>query len=236
MKIYFNGDSNIAGTELGDPVTQGFAFKLANKLGATSFINEARHGASNSLILRYTNMYLTECRRIGSFPDFVVIGWSQCNREDWYVDGQYCSISSIGLQNPELVDPESFEYWTVNCHRNMIFLQQMSKFYNRAIHNLHLELNDLKIPHLFFNAINTLNHCEVASAELSACVDNDPILKLRWNDQYYKPYDEVNSTWRSWALENNYKQVTNGLYHFEESCQEAWAQLMHDYIKEKHLV
>ena len=235
MIIYFNGDSNVAGTELENPSTQGFAYKLSDKLGATSFINQASHGASNNLILKRTEAYLIECERTNNFPDLVIIGWTQCNREDWYVDGQYRSISSLGLQDPDLVDSESHQYWVAYMHYNMTFLHQMSKFYNRAIHNLHLQLTHLKIPHLFFNAINPINYCNV-DPELADHYKEEIVLKLNWNDRYYKPYDEINGTWRNWALENNFNQVTDGWYHFDEQCQEEWAELMYNYIKEKQLV
>lgn len=235
MKIYFNGDSNVAGTELSRPEIYGFAAKLSKKLGATSFINEAYHGASNSLILRRTNQYLNKCKETGEFPDLIVIGWTESFREDWFVDGNYCSISSIGLQRPELVDQVSHDYWYDNLRSNMGFWHSMSIFYNRAIHNLHLELNYLKIPHLFFNAINTLNYCEHEESVKDHFKDQK-MLKLDWNDSYYHPYDDLGSTWRFWAFRGGYEQLTLGLFHFEARCQEDWAQLMYDYIKEKKLL
>lgn len=234
MKIYFNGDSNTAGTELQFPKTQGFAAKLSDKLQANSFINEAVHGASNSLILRKINFYLDQCKKVNDYPNLIVVGWSDCRREDWFVGGKYCSMSSVGLQEPELVDRVAYDYWEKHIHNDMSFMHQMGKFYNRAIHNLHLELSLLKIPHIFFNAIFPLNYCETEES-LSDYFKDSPILKLDWHDCYYHPY-EAFYAWRLWALSNNYRQITPGMFHFEESCQESWAQIIFEYIKEKKII
>ena len=239
MKIYFNGDSNVAGTELEDPSTQGFAAKLSNKFGAT-FVNDAGHGFSNSLILRNIHEFLLNCKQTNNFPDLIVIGWTEWMREDWYINKKYRSISSIGLEHPEDVDHASYKYWDRYMHHSPMFSQQMSKFYNRAIHNLHLELQDLNIPHVFFNAIDPLNHAECMLRDgnigLAQMLKDDSIFFLDWNQCYLYPYDTPSMTWRQWAIARNYEEITPGWYHFKEDCQEAWAEIIFDYIKEQKII
>lgn len=233
MKIYFNGDSNVAGIDLPDPATQGFAAKLANKLGSDTIINEAFSGASNQSIMRNTHAYLRQCKESNSYPDLVVIGWSDNSREDWFVDGKYVCMSGMSPEK-QAINPGHFEYWQKHCEANFIYLHNVSKFFNREIHNLHQELKFLKIPHLFFNAIYPLNLVELTE-DADSFTKRDVILQMDWDDCYFRPYG-INASWRFWAIENNYKELVPGLFHYEESCQEAWAQLVYDHIKEKNIV
>lgn len=232
MNIYFNGDSYVEGAELDDPATQGFATKLANKLGAT-FVNQAENGSSNSLIIRKMTEYLYECKRTNTFPDLVVIGWTESTREDWFLHERYRSLAGTGPDYEE-ADPAAYRYWHHN-NASWQYKHEMNKFYNRAIHNLHLELQYLKIPHVFFNAIDPLNRIEFM-AEGLADQPGQNILRLDWHDSFFHPYSEPNWTWRGWAMERNYQEVTPGMYHYKEDCHDAWADVIYNYIKEKNIV
>ena len=110
MLIYFNGDSNTEGTELDNPSEQGFAGKLAKKFNA-QHINQAFAGASNDKIFRTTEEYLQECKTKNQFPDLIIIGWTEWIREDWFINGEYHSLNSFGLRNPETVDQARFKQW-----------------------------------------------------------------------------------------------------------------------------
>jgi lysophospholipase L1-like esterase len=84
MLIYFNGDSNVAGTELPE-TTHGMAPKLAERFDGqykTKFINDATPGASNDLIYEQTLDFLNNPS--SPKPDLVVIGWTQFNRVQWF--------------------------------------------------------------------------------------------------------------------------------------------------------
>jgi hypothetical protein len=232
LNIYFNGDSYVQGAELDDPATQSFVTKLSAKLGAT-FINQAENGSSNSLIIRKMTEYLYECRKTNIFPDLVVIGWSESTREDWFIEGGYRSLAGTGPAF-EYSDPVAFDYWHRN-NKSWRYRHEMCKFYNRAIHNLHLELLQLNIPHVFFNAIDSLNKV-VSELPWLANEDGGDIFKLPWQDCYFYPYDRQDMSWRGWALAHNYQEVTPGMYHFKEDCHEAWANIIYNYIKEKNIV
>jgi hypothetical protein len=231
MKIYFNGDSYVSGAELLAPATQGFAAKLSAKFGAT-IINQAENGSSNNLIIRKLTLFLDQCKQANTFPDLVVIGWSEFIREEWFVNETYKPVSFTGPVSRSY-DPDSFDYWKNNMSRNPHFTHQMCKFYNRAIYNLHRELQHLTIPHLFFNAIYPLNQLESVREDFAK---NDPIRKFNWKNSYFHPYDNHEMTWRGWALKNNYKPVSPGFLHFREDCQIDWAEIIYNYIKEKNIV
>jgi hypothetical protein len=232
LNIYFGGDSYVQGTELENPATQGFATKLANKLGAT-FINQAENGSSNSLIIRKMTEYLYECKKTKIFPDLVVIGWTESTREDWFIQGGYRSLAGTG-PDIELSDPEAFKYWLHNAaswrHRH-----EMCKFYNKAMHNLHLELQHLNIPHVFFNAIDPLDRVELDLPWL-ADEPGGNIFKFQWHDNFFHPYYRADMTWRNWAMAHNYQEVTPGFYHYKEDCHDAWTEVIYNYIKEKNIV
>jgi hypothetical protein len=81
MIMYVNGDSHTAG--LGIEKEETFAHHIARHYGA-EYINEAKSGGSNNRILRLTNTYLDNHK-----PDFVLIGWSSWEREEWLYEGRY---------------------------------------------------------------------------------------------------------------------------------------------------
>ena len=231
MNIYFNGDSYVAGDELDNPTTQGFATKLASKLNAT-FLNQAEGGSSNSLILRKVQEYLYECKKSMVFPDLVVIGWSESMREDWFFHDTYHSVAGTGPR-VDTFDLLGYQYWTKHMKSSFQYLHQMSKFYNRAIHNLHRELTYLKIPHVFFNAIVPLNITEIHNPD---SLQDDLLLKLYWGDNFFYPYDQEIMTWRGWAIANNHREVTPGKFHYDELAHTGWADVIYKYIKEKNIV
>ena len=231
MNIYFNGDSYVAGSELEDPATQGFAAKLANKLDAT-FINQAVGGSSNSLIIRKVDKFLNDCERTGNYPDLIVIGWSEAWREDWFIDNSYVSVAGTG---PDYVhhNPIAYQYWNKSMNQNQDYQHQMCKFYNRVIYNLSQHLDQLKIPHLFFNAIVPLNITEIYDPN---SLQDDPLLKLSWGNNFFYPYDQEIMTWRGWAIANNHREITPGKFHYDELAHTGWADVIYNYIKEKNIV
>ena len=223
MKIYFNGDSNVAGAELENPAEQGFAGKLAKALGG-EVTNDATAGASNWKILETTRAFL----QTKETPDLIVIGWTECFREDWFFAGKYRSLRSPSLPIKNIVDLPEFAYWDENMEQNPIYKHQMTKAFNRIIYNLHLELNYLCIPHLFFNAIDSFSKFE-------GIAHKDNVYRFDWGDCFFEPYTD-NMSWREWAKERNFEEVSPGGWHFTEPCQDAWTELMYNYIKENDIV
>lgn len=234
MKIYFNGDSNTEGTELDNPITDGFAGILSNKFQA-DHINDGSTGASNVKISRTTEEYLKQCKAKNEYPDLIVIGWSDFDREEWFIDGEYRNCNAINLLVPTNFDQPRREHY----HRwqghwvNYIF--QMSKFWNTQIHNFHLELTMLNIPHVFFNAFRSFTHYEIALAHNGDPKLDDNIYKLDWNNRFLKPYDSKFSM-VNWAIEEGYPEITPGWFHFGKPAQEQWAEILYQHIKLHNII
>lgn len=226
MKIYFNGDSNVAGTELRRPEVEGFAAKLANKLGATSIHNGATHSASNWRIFQTTREYLQQCN--GNYPDFMVIGWTEGFREEWFYNGEYRSSQGPGCELVTIRETPEWKHWRKQMAEDYRYKREMCKFYNRTIYNLHCELKHLKINHLFFNAIDSLASYEPEE-------EHEKVFRFDWGVNYFEPYTH-NMNWRVWAENRGYEQISPGWYHYTEPCQEAWSDVIFNYIKESKLL
>ena len=157
MKIYFNGDSHTYGSELIDPNTECYSYKLAQLLNATILDNPAVGGAGNDRILRTTEEFLQKCN--GNYPDLIVIGWSEATRFDWFYDGQYRTMASTqdGLsdETARSVDMVRNEFQKTTMY-SMTNSVSYTQYFHSQIYNLHCKLDYLKIPHLFFMGVHPL--------------------------------------------------------------------------------
>lgn len=231
MLIYFNGDSNTAGTELVNPVEQGFAGKLAKKLGA-SFINQATAGAANDTIYRTTREFLITS---STKPDLIIIGWSDSGREEWFYQNKYQSVNSLGVELPDVANLELYQYWKEHQGYDIVYLTQLTKYWNSRIYQFHLELEFLKIPHLFFNAIESfVDRREGMKLYYHGYHTTDPMI-FNWNNKFINPYQEKYSMINH--LESSgHKQITPGWFHYGEPAQEEWAELMYNHIKQHNIL
>lgn len=238
MKIYFNGDSHTSGSEIFD-LTKVWSTMIAKKLNATWVKNDAIGGNSNTRILDSTKDFLSQCKLHNNFPDFIFIGLSEYSRIDWYHNGKYLSANSQVFLPEEVnsVDPEREYYRKEYMSLNPLFASTMAVYFQNEFYNLHCELLDLKIPHLFFNGIvgiydvmnitkNTLLKAEVTSK--LAVYHHD------WKDMYYKPYD-LNASYVDFCKDRNFTPTQ--WYHYPQlEAQQAWCDNLYTYITEKKLV
>lgn len=232
MKIYFNGDSNTAATEL-PSVECGYAYKLAKKLGADSIRNDSYAGCSNMRIIKTTESYLRECDAIKSYPDFMIIGWTSYEREEWWSDemNEPISLNTHIFAFDEIKSTPRYQYWFNYQAMDNHYSIQMAKFYNTQIHNLHLELKNRKISHLFFPAIQSFSYFE-------ARIDHKDfarVFRLDWHDNFLNAYDE-NFSMINWIEDRGFQEITPKQAHYPEPAQEAWADYLEKYIREKALV
>jgi hypothetical protein len=91
--IYANGDSHTSGV-LVQP-QERFSNIVAKEFGK-SVINHSKPGASNQRILRTTLDFLKS-----RTPDFVMIGWTTWEREEWYHQGRYYDVNSADAILPD---------------------------------------------------------------------------------------------------------------------------------------
>ena len=221
MILYVNGDSHSAGAEavndfgfaaddrlyygLGrqphpDNLQASYGCLIANELSAVLHC-DAESASSNTRIIRTTRQYLTEYT-----PDAVIIGWSTWEREEWLHDNVYWQVNAGGVGHdwPEPVK-ERYKEYVVNLDWDSAEQQA-----HEAIHELHTELYDLEIPHLFFN---TFNHFKQRS--------------INWNGHYLDPYNP-NLTYYKWLIDQGFRSKPS--YHFGAAAHRKWAEFLLPYL------
>jgi hypothetical protein len=228
MLIYFNGDSNVAGTELPES-THSMAHKLANKFNGqykTKFINDATPGASNDLIYEQTLDFLNNPD--SPKPDLVVIGWTQFIRVQWFLtdewnQGRFWEINQIGVGIPVPDEyKERYNHYVENVETDGFWQVVQSAYWHNKIFNVHKLLEYKKIPHLFFNAFDQF-------------VMPDNKFTLDWNNRFLSPYstDEI---YTKWCAKQGFKEITPGQFHYESNAHNAWADHMYNHIKKHNIV
>ena len=222
MILYVNGDSHSAGAEavndycfadddpfyhaLGriphpDNERASYGCNIANELFAILHC-DAESASSNSRIIRTTQEYLKT-----TTPDFVIIGWSTWEREEWLHEDVYWQINAGGVGHdwPDAVKEQYQDYivnldWTAATTRA-----------HDQIFELHTELADLKIPHLFFNTYN----------DFSNQISRD------WGESYISPYNPGMTYWK-WLTDQGFK--SNQSYHFGADAHRKWAEFLLPYL------
>lgn len=222
MILYVNGDSHSAGAEavndycfaeddpffysLGriphpDNERASYGCNIANELFAILHC-DAESASSNSRIIRTTRDYITKNK-----PDAIIIGWSTWEREEWLHDDTYWQINAGGIGHdwPDSIKEKYTDYVT-----NLDWVKATQQAHNE-IHELHTELSDLKIPHLFFNTYNDFNNQE----------------PLSWHDSYIDPYDP-DMTYYKWLSDQGFQ--SNQSYHFRADAHRKWAEFLLPYL------
>jgi len=224
--VLFNGDSNMTGIELND-LTKSTAAVIAAGCSATNVINLSQDGASNDYIFDTTMAFLRFTRDYENLkPRLVVIGWTQPQREQWWLEnergvGQIWEINKIGVGIP-LPDRyrRRFDTWDLSRHRNCHHITAMTDYWHNRIYTLHGYLEYLRIPHLFFNAWLPFRDTQEG---------------LKWEKSFFHPYD-ADMTYINWCRKHGHQEITPGLDHYDESAQTAWANALLDYASEYGIV
>ena len=143
MILYVNGDSHSHGCGL--PAHQRYSNIVGKELGFT-VVNNAQMGASNASILRTTKQYFDN----GNVPDFVIIGWSTWEREEWFFQNQYYNVNASGHDKlpEELQELYNIIYngtqeqiqQLINSDGPNSFVKWNTTFWGRIISN--------KVPHI----------------------------------------------------------------------------------------
>lgn len=222
MIVYVNGDSHSAGAEAvnnycfaeDDPLywnlgrmphpdneQVSYGCLLANKLNAILHC-DAESASSNSRIIRTTKNYLQKQK-----PDIIIIGWATWEREEWFHDNVWWQVNAggVGEDWPDFIKERYKNYiaqlnWTEAEQKN-----------HNDIFNLHIHLNDLGIPHLFFNTYNFFKN----------------VTHYNWKNNYLDPYNQ-NSTYWHWLTNNGYKSKPT--YHFGADGHAKWAEFLLPYL------
>ena len=226
MKILFNGDSNMAGTEVG--ATESVPYHLneliQSRVGVTEYTNLALAGASNDYIYDTTVEYLQD-----SNPDLIIIGWSDAGRMQWFnkATGTMMEMNALEVHKYDKENKNNDEYFRRSgllkekMHHTSDYARETALYWHNKIFNLHQMLDYKGIKHLFFSAFPMFNPRTIF-----------PEYALNWEQGYYKPYEV---SYIIWCTQNNYKQVTDGWWHFEPAGQRAWAEELFRYMGPRHI-
>lgn len=222
MIVYVNGDSHAAGAEAvngyasadddpqykflrrlphPDNIRVSFGQLIADNL-KYEFYCDAESGASNSRILRTTREYLKS-----NTPNLVIIGWSTWERTEWVVEGEYLQITAGSKISDEL--SSQYQTWLANLPTNQELCDQAQE----DIWQLHTELVQQNIPHLFFNCFSCL--------EVSNQKD--------WQGSYIGPYNQKDTYW-DWCLAQGFTPTK--YYHFRFDAHLAWSNHLTNIINE----
>jgi hypothetical protein len=209
MMLYVNGDSHSNGMQLLSE--NKFANQVADYFNL-SLNNVAQIGASNQRIIRTTREYIAQGHR----PTLIIIGWSTWEREEWEHEGKYYNVNSSGhdVLPDALVD--QYKSWVLDQSEEVLAVKS-AKWHNE-IYQLHLELKQQQLDHVFFNCM--YNFFNVQS-------------QLDWDNCYVHPYHNEYSLY--WYLK---KQgfVTDDWYHYGADGNRAWADFLIEFIKSNNIL
>jgi len=185
---------------------------LAQDLGRTLYC-DAESASSNDRIIRTTREW------IANNPDqlhdvFMVIQWTTWEREEWlYDDGTWYQVNASGA---DMVPEE----WRRRYQKYIIGVnwEKKTQEAHEKIWALHTELQNLKIPHLFYNGYSTFND-----------VQN----RINWGNNYLEPYSKQHSYY---AILQQNGHVATKWYHFDAKGHCFWAKYVLQYIKQNNLV
>ena len=243
LRIYLNGDSQTIGTDLPDYADDdghfigSYALHLCELLGGTCIANPAVGGASNERILRTTNQMLDDCERNNEpYPDFIVIGFSEYSRYDWFYNGEYRSSGAEldGLGPDEVWNEKNRQRAEWQLHHlscDKASYGQISFYYNQ-MYNLHCRLEYLKIPHLFLNA--HAGFYDDYGVEHRRNQRAEDLCEFDWDNCFWNVYATEDASFTSWAGIREFKDVPG--WHYEHKAHIDFAQVMYDYIQSKDLL
>ena len=230
MKLYVNGDSHTAAAEAVAPaafaeddgypelgrrphpanLAVSWGQQLANKLGV-ELICDAESAASNYRILRTTRAWMQSL--LAGESAMAIIQWSTWEREEWLHNGKYLQVGSSGLDwVPEELQ-DQYRHFVVNVNWN-----QCQQYWHQEIWQLHLELDAIEIPHVFFNGNNSFDR--IAH-------------QLDWKDSYMAPYSDI--TYNE-ILRDRFEPVSKGSWHFGKDAHCFWADFVLQYCIENNIL
>lgn len=229
MKLYVNGDSHSAGAEavnahafaeddgayfyLGrapHPENAAVAWPtvLAKTLKAVLH-NDSESASSNQRILRTTRAWINQNQRW--LPETVMlIQFSTWEREEWLIDNIYYQVNASGQD----IVPDSHQAQ----YRQWISRLDWRRAQTKAhldIWQLHQELQDHHVRHVFFNGNNHFATLDAGQ-------------RLDWQNHYIAPYD-AELTYDAWLKSHRFVTVGPDSWHFGQAAHAAWANFVLQY-------
>jgi len=195
-----------------DNLKVSYGQRLSDALNATLHCH-ARSASSNDRILRTTYQYLQEFK-----PDLIIIGWSTWEREEWFDEdeGIWYQVNGSGIDLIPNKWHERYKKYVNGSLQNPAWNNKVITLHNK-MWQLHLYLNELRIPHLFFNTYNTLK--VLAHENLVTIPD--------WKHNYLDPYS--NFSFFSYLVSQGCKH--NKSNHFGPDAHKKWTEFLLPHVK-----
>lgn len=234
MILYVNGDSHTAAAEAVNPHAfaeddskyfylgraphpDNLAVSWGRLLASTlksSFRCDAESASSNSRIMRTTMEWLGNAGR--DFSDrLIIIQWSTWEREEWIWEDKYYQIGASGTDHvPAGLEPRYKEFVSD------VDWRQKTQQAHEEIWQFHLELQNQRIRHIFFNGNN----------------DFSSIKKRHdWGSAYISPYDPT-MTYDAIIRSQGIDTVMPNSWHFGRDGHSAFHRFILDHIIKNKLV
>lgn len=229
MILYVNGDSHTAAAEAVNPhafaeddgrlahlgrlphpdnLEVSWGRVLADTL-KTVFVCDAESAASNDRIMRTTRAWLEQNEK-NWYRTIMVIQWSTWEREEWFHEGTYYQVNGSGIDMVPSALQEKYRNYVIG-----IDWKTKTQQAHQQIWNLHQELLDKKIPHVFFNGNNHLG--DIPSDQ-----------RQDWGANYIGPYDPA-QTYDAILRKNGHDTVAPNSYHFGKMAHSFWSRFMLQY-------
>lgn len=226
MILYVNGDSHTAAAEAVNPhafaeddsnlqylgrlphpdnLAVSWGRMLSGNVKAV-FHCDAESAASNDRIIRTTRAWLEKNKKEW-YRTLVIIQWSTWEREEWLCQGTYYQVNGSGIDQVPSDLQEKYKHYVMS-----IDWQEKTAQAHEKIWQLHQELEQHKIPHLFFNGNNHFG--EIGKAQ-----------RKNWGNNYLGPYDP-NQTYDAVLKNNGHKTVAPGSYHYGRNAHRYWASYL----------
>lgn len=234
MILYVNGDSHTAAAEAVNPhgwegddgnldaaskrphpdnLAVSWGKHLADMLRMT-LVCDAQAGGSNPRMIRLVNKWLSE----NPHDDvFMILQWSTWEREEWVIDGEIYEVNASGLDHVPESARQRYKEFIIN-----IDWTETAKRAHQEVWDLHVKLQNLNIPHLFFNG------------NMSFSVGG-PIENFPWGRSYLNPYTCAGS-YGEILKSAGFGTRPPGYYHFGPDGHCFWAKYLLQYIKDHRLL
>lgn len=175
---------------------------------------EAESGGSNPRILRTTRDWIQHN------PDllnkvFMVLQWTTWERQEWLFGNTWYQVNASGQDWVPRPLRSKYQDFVIN-----VDWTRATEWCHKEIYKLHLELNQLNIPHLFFSGHSTFS---------------DIIDHKDWKNRYMQPYLRSGS-YNAVLKNNGFDYVNPKSFHFGANAHAFWANHVLQYVNSNNLL
>jgi hypothetical protein len=169
---------------------------------------QAESGGSNARILRTTRQWIANNPALVP-QTFFVLQWTTWERQEWLHRGVYYQVNASGTDwVPEELQ-QRYKQYVIDVDWDLATKQA-----HEQIWQLHQELKDQKIRHLFFSGHSSFSDIED---------------QRDWSGHYIDPYQR-GATYHNWLRQNGGVYANPHSYHFDAQSHRLWADHVLEYV------